>query len=70
MSAVLDAGVHNNMIPMFGRTFAGELLHRRGWADCAAQGRRSSARWYVPYRPGGGPVQAVAWLARSASCSP
>jgi len=59
MSEVLDAGVYNNLIPLFDRAFAGESLHRRGWADYAKQGRRYREQWYVPYRPGGGPVQAV-----------
>ena len=59
MSEVLDAGVYANLIPLFDRAFAGESLHRRGWADYAKQGRRYREQWYVPYRPGGGPVRAV-----------
>ena len=59
MSEVLDAGVYNNLTPLFDRAFAGESLHRRGWANYAKQGRRYREQWYVPYRPGGGPVQAV-----------
>ncbi|MBC7832977.1 MAG: PAS domain S-box protein, partial [Hyphomicrobium sp.] len=59
MSEVLDSGVYNNLIPLFERAFAGESLHRRGWADYAKQGRRYREQWYVPYRPGGGPVEAV-----------
>ena len=59
MSEVLDAGVYQSLIPLFERAFAGESLHRRGWADYAKQGRRFREQWYVPYRPGGGPVQAV-----------
>ncbi|MBC7940006.1 MAG: PAS domain S-box protein, partial [Chitinophagaceae bacterium] len=59
MSEVLDAGVYTNLIPLFDRAFAGESLHRRGWAQYEKQGRRFREQWYVPYRPGGGPVQAV-----------
>jgi len=59
MSEVLDSGVYNNLIPLFDRAFAGESLHRCGWADYAKQGRRFREQWYVPYRPGGGPVEAV-----------
>ena len=59
MSEVLDAGVYDSLIPIFNRAFAGESLHRRGWADYAKQGRRYREQWYVPYRRGGGPVQAV-----------
>jgi len=59
MSEVLDAGVYQSLIPLFERAFAGESLHRRGWADYAKQGRRFREQWYVPYRPDGGPVQAV-----------
>jgi two-component system NtrC family sensor kinase len=59
MSEVLDAGVYESLIPLFDRAFAGESLHRRGWADYARQGRRFREQWYVPYRPDGGPVQAV-----------
>ena len=59
MSEVLDAGVYNTLIPLMDRAFAGESLHRRGWVDYAKQGRRYREQWYVPYRPGGGPVQAV-----------
>jgi PAS domain S-box-containing protein len=59
MSEVLDAGVYTNLMPLFDRAFAGESLHRRGWADYAKQGRRYREQWYVPYRPGGGSVQAV-----------
>jgi len=59
MSEVLDAGVYTNLMPLFDRAFAGESLHRRGWADYAKQGRRYREQWYVPYRPVGGPVQAV-----------
>ena len=59
MSEVLDAGVYTTLIPLFDRAFAGESLHRRGWANYAKQGRRYREQWYVPYRPGGGPVQAV-----------
>ena len=59
MSEVLDAGVYQNLVPLFDRAFAGESLHRRGWATYARQGRRFREQWYVPYRPNGGPVQAV-----------
>ena len=59
MSEVLDAGVYESLVPLFDRAFTGESLHRRGWADYAKQGRRFREQWYVPYRPGGGPVQAV-----------
>ena len=59
MSEVLDPGVYRNLIPLFDRAFAGEQLRRRAWADYAKQGRRFREQWYVPYRPGGGPVQAV-----------
>ncbi len=59
MSKVLDAGVYTTVLPFIDRAFGGESLHRRGWADYAKQGRRYREQWYVPYRPGGGPVQAV-----------
>jgi len=59
MSQVLDASVYNTLIPLFDRAFAGESLHRRGWVDYAKQGRRYREQWYLPYRPVGGPVQAV-----------
>lgn len=59
MSQVLDAGVYGVLVPLFDRVFAGESLHRRGWADYQEQGRRFREQWFVPYRPGGGAVQAV-----------
>ena len=59
MSSVLDAGVYQTISPLFDRAFAGETLRRRAWADYALQGRRFREQWYVPYRPHGGPVQAV-----------
>ena len=59
MSQVLDAGVYQHIVPFFDRAFAGEQLRRNGWANYAKQGLRFREQWYVPYRPGGGPVQAV-----------
>lgn len=59
MSEVLDAGVYQTLEPLFKRVFAGETLHRRSWANYQKQGRRFREQWFLPYRPGGGPVQAV-----------
>ncbi|HSW05828.1 PAS domain S-box protein [Aquabacterium sp.] len=59
MAQVLDAGVFHTLEPLFKRVFAGETLHRRGWADYQQQGRRYRDQWFLPYRPGGGPVTAV-----------
>ena len=59
MSEVLDPGIHATIAPYFDRAFAGEQLRRRAWADYAKQGKRFREQWYVPYRPGGGAVQAV-----------
>ncbi len=59
MTEVLDPGVYKNVLPLFERAFAGEALHRVGWADYEKQGRRYREQWYVPYCPDGGPAQAV-----------
>ncbi len=59
MSQVLDAGVFRALVPLFDRVFAGESLHRRGWAEYEKQGRRFREQWFVPYSPDGGAVQAV-----------
>jgi two-component system NtrC family sensor kinase len=59
MSEVLDPGVYETIQPYFDRAFAGEQLRRRAWANYAKQGLRFREQWYVPYRPDGGPVQAV-----------
>ncbi len=53
MAQVLDAGVLAVISPLIDRVFAGESLHRRGWADYERQGRRFREQWYVPYAPHG-----------------
>jgi two-component system NtrC family sensor kinase len=59
MSEVLDRGVYLGFVPIFQRLFAGESLHLSGWVNYERQGLRYREQALVPYRPGGGPVQAV-----------
>jgi two-component system NtrC family sensor kinase len=59
MSQVLDPGVYAALEPLFQRVFAGESLHRRGWAEYQHQGRRFRDQWFLPYRGADGEVDSV-----------
>src|SRR5438067_3009329 len=59
VSQVLEPELCERLMPVFDRVLAGEALLTRGWTDYGKRGVRYREQVFVPYRPGGGPVQAV-----------
>lgn len=64
MSEILGPDIYPRYAPLAERIFAGEGLRVEGWVEYPVRGRRYLKEVFVPYAPGGGPVQAIATFGR------